>query len=350
MPRRTAPADPPADETPDDAGSTAPTTTVDPAPESTAGSPPPPPPPAAESGVFTWLRSIEITRRSGWLGGVCAGIAERIGIDPLLVRGIVVVLAVVGAPVALLYAVAWFLLPDENGIIHAQELGNGRVTRALPGIVAVFLLSFLPLTQGLWYTGALYWSNLDWGGAVVRAVWTGVVLVAGIVLVVWLARRASAEVPTTPATTDDRPETVPSFPASSGRMRKRMRKPRSPPRSPRRGRRTGRRPRRTARAARRRIRRGARRVEAEPGRVAAAAGRLGRRAEAQRARSPAGRGGDPRGRRGGSRTRTRAHPQADTAPRKCRGRLPRARAGARRVGHRRVRRLPGSPPPAVPSG
>ena len=214
MARRTAPADPPADETPDDSGHAAPTTTVDPVAESTAGSPPPrrpPPSPASSPGSG----SIEITRRPGWLGGVCAGIAERIGIDPLIVRGIVVVLAVVGAPVALLYAVAWFLLPDESGIIHAQELGHGRVTRALPGIVAIFLLSFLPLTQGLWYTGALYWSNLDWGGAVARAVWTGVVLVAGIVLVVWLARRASAEVPTTPATTDDRPETVPSFPASS---------------------------------------------------------------------------------------------------------------------------------------
>lgn len=216
MPRRTtASAEPPADETPDEsAATTAPTSTV---PTTTADPPPQGPgasstPPVAEAAFFSWLRGIDLTRRSGWLGGVCAGIAERIGIDPLIVRGIVVVLAVVGAPAALLYAVAWFLLPDEHGIIHAQELGHGRVTRALPGIVAVFLVSFLPLTQGFWYTGALYWSNLEWGGAVGRAVWTGVLLVVVIVLVVWLARRASADVPTTPATTDDRPETVPTFP------------------------------------------------------------------------------------------------------------------------------------------
>lgn len=207
MPRRTtASAEPPADDTPGgDASEQTATTTV-------AEETQPPPAPAPESGFFTWLRELGVPRRAGWLGGVCAGIAERIGIDPLIVRGIAVVLAVVGAPIALVYAAAWFLLPDEQGIIHAQELGHGRVTRALPGIVAVFLLSFLPLTQGFWYTGALYWSNLDWGGAIGRAVWTGVILVAVIVLVVWLARRASADLPTTPATTDDRPETVPSFP------------------------------------------------------------------------------------------------------------------------------------------
>src|SRR5690606_22316413 len=50
-------------------------------------------------------------------------------------------------------------------------------------------------------------------GAAGRIIWTAVLLAAVIVLVVWLARRSSAEIPMTPATTDDRPETVPTFPA-----------------------------------------------------------------------------------------------------------------------------------------
>ncbi len=169
-------------------------------------------PAAHDPGLFPWLRRLDVPRRNGWLGGVCGGIAARIGVDPLLVRGIAVVLAVVGAPVALLYAIAWFLLPDEHGVIHAQQLGHGRVTRALPGIVAVFLLSFLPLTQGFWYAGALYWGDLGWLGSIGRIVWTGVLLVLAIVLVVWLARRASGEPATVPATTDDRPETIPVLP------------------------------------------------------------------------------------------------------------------------------------------
>jgi phage shock protein PspC (stress-responsive transcriptional regulator) len=230
MARRTTASAPPPDEAADasdqtpDGAADATTTTATAAPETAAASDTPGSDTAGdgataarptESGFFSWLRGLGLQRRSGWLGGVCGGIATRLGLDPLLVRGIVVVLAVVGAPVALLYAAAWFLLPDEAGTIHAQELGRGRVTRALPGIVAVFLLSFLPLTQGFWYAGALYWGDLGWGGAAGRIVWTAVLLVAVIVLVVWLARRSSTEIPTTPATTDDRPETVPSFPADT---------------------------------------------------------------------------------------------------------------------------------------
>lgn len=231
MARRTTASVPPPDEAPEapdaspagaDAGATdapatdAPATGAAPdasatAPDAASASAPLP----TESGFFSWLRGLGLQRQSGWLGGVCGGIATRIGLDPLLVRGIAVVLAVIGAPVALLYAVAWFLLPDETGTIHAQQLGRGRVTRALPGIVAVFLASFLPLTQGFWYAGALYWGDLGWGGATGRIIWTAVLLAAVITLVVWLARRATNDIPTTPATTDDRPETVPSFPAES---------------------------------------------------------------------------------------------------------------------------------------
>lgn len=155
--------------------------------------------PATESRFFGWLRQLGVQRRRGWLGGVCGGIAERIGVDPLLVRGVAVVLAVAGAPVALLYALAWFLLPGDGGVIHAQQLGHGRVTRALPGIVGVFLASFLPLTQVFWWGGAAYWSDLGWGGAFGRIVWTGVLLILVIVLVVWLARRSGDAVPVAPA-------------------------------------------------------------------------------------------------------------------------------------------------------
>ncbi len=210
MARRTTASAPPPDEASDEAPEESPDpseTDAAAAPGAASASAP------GESGFFTWLRGLGVQRQNGWLGGVCGGIAARIGLDPLLVRGIAVVLAVVGAPVVLLYAIAWFLLPDAAGTIHAKELGHGRVTRALPGIIAVFLLSFLPLTQGFWYAGALYWGDLGWGGAAGRILWTAVLLAAIIVLVVWLARRSSGEIPMTPATTDDRPETVPAFPS-----------------------------------------------------------------------------------------------------------------------------------------
>lgn len=202
MPRRTAPTEP---ETPEsDAPETEATATEAAATEA---------PDASAPGFFGWLERLDVSRRPGWLGGVCAGIAARLGVDPTLVRGVAVVIAVLGGPVALLYALAWFLLPDENGAIHARELSRGRVTPALAGIVAVFLASFLPLAQGFWFAGSFYWVDLGWAGAVARMLWTGALIAALVIVVVWLARRAAtSDIPTTPATTDDKPDTVPTFP------------------------------------------------------------------------------------------------------------------------------------------
>lgn len=142
-------------------------------------------------GFFGWMRSIDLPRTSGWVGGVCAGVAARLGIDPLIVRGVVVVIAVLGGPMLLLYAAAWFLLPDEHDRIHAQELVRGRLGRAHAGIIALVLASFLPLTQGFWYLGSTYWGTPQFGASIARALWTAVVLVVLAIAVVWVARRAA---------------------------------------------------------------------------------------------------------------------------------------------------------------
>src|SRR5690606_39828689 len=70
--------------------------------------------------------SSDLTREPGWLGGVAAGLAARLGIDPILVRGILVVVALIGAPALLLYAAAWLLLPDLEGRIHLERLTRGH--------------------------------------------------------------------------------------------------------------------------------------------------------------------------------------------------------------------------------
>ena len=161
---------------------------------------------------FTWMRGLGITRQPGWIGGVAAGIAARLGIDPLIVRGIIVVVAVLGGPAILLYAAAWLLLPDAKDKIHLEELVHGRLESPIAGIGALVLLSLLPIAQGFWYTGALYWGQPSWGESIGRAVWALVVLGAIVAFIVWIARRSSGGLPepvVTPATTDDRPETIP---------------------------------------------------------------------------------------------------------------------------------------------
>ncbi len=159
---------------------------------------------------FLWMRSLGLTRQPGWMGGVCSGIAARLGIDPLIVRGIVVVVAVLGGPAFLLYAAAWLLLPDSNDKIHLEQVIRGRIESPLAGIGALILLSLLPVTQGFWYTGALFWGEPSWGDSLGRVVWTVIVLGLVVGFVIWIARRSSTAEPTVvPATTDDRPETIP---------------------------------------------------------------------------------------------------------------------------------------------
>ena len=158
------------------------------------------------------MRALRLPRQHGWVGGVCAGVAQRLGIDPIIVRGIAVVVAVLGGPAFLLYAAAWLLLPDTDDRIHLERLTRGDFDPANVGIGALVVLSLLPVTQGFWFLGASYWSEPYWAGSIGRALWTILLLAAAVVAIVWAARRSrrsSGEPTVTPATTDDRPETVP---------------------------------------------------------------------------------------------------------------------------------------------
>jgi phage shock protein PspC (stress-responsive transcriptional regulator) len=168
--------------------------------------------PLAGNRFFAWMRSLNLNREPGWIGGVAAGIAARLGVDPLIVRGILVVVAVLGGPALLLYAAAWLLLPDENDKIHLEEVFKGRLDSPIAGIGALILLSMLPVTQGFWFAGSAFWGEPFWAQSFGRALWTVVLLGLIVWFVVWVARRSSraSNVPTpTPATTDARPDTIP---------------------------------------------------------------------------------------------------------------------------------------------
>ncbi|GLY99153.1 PspC domain-containing protein [Actinoplanes sp. NBRC 103695] len=57
------------------------------------------------------------------LGGVCAGLARRFGLDPWIARLIfaVTLLAIPGSQL-LIYPVLWFLMPAEERTFAAQHL------------------------------------------------------------------------------------------------------------------------------------------------------------------------------------------------------------------------------------
>jgi len=56
-----------------------------------------------------------LSRRVGWIGGVCAGIAYRFGVSPGLVRTLYVIVSVLSAafPGILVYLVLWWIIPRD---------------------------------------------------------------------------------------------------------------------------------------------------------------------------------------------------------------------------------------------
>ncbi|MCP2264865.1 phage shock protein C (PspC) family protein [Promicromonospora thailandica] len=121
--------------------------------------------PYPESGFFASIRRGLFPRSDQrWVGGVAGGVAERIGWDPLLVRGLLIISFFLGGLGLVLYGIAWALLPERDGRIHLQEAARGNFDVAMLGSVAVFLIGFAwggPIgwwDNGGWeWLGALFW-------------------------------------------------------------------------------------------------------------------------------------------------------------------------------------------------
>lgn len=114
---------------------------------------PPGPPRAADpvgSRFFDRMRSRPLRRPAGRpVGGVCAAIADHYGIDRVLARVAVVIVAVVLNPlipfILVGYAAGWVLIPDTSGQILAENGLRGRWTWPLAGAIVLGLLGLATL-------------------------------------------------------------------------------------------------------------------------------------------------------------------------------------------------------------
>lgn len=153
------------------------------------------------SGFFSWIRDLGISRSEDrWFAGVAGGIAAKAGIDPLIVRGVFVVLALLGGPGVLLYLAGWLLLPGSDGRIHLEEMLRGRssagMTTATIIIGAVIVISAF---TGLFVAGAPlfsapgFWLFGNWGAfgfpAWISTTATVLFWIAAAVAVAFLVRR-----------------------------------------------------------------------------------------------------------------------------------------------------------------
>ena len=117
--------------------------------------------------MFSTLRGFGVRRNTDerWLAGVCSGVADRLGIDPLIVRGALIVLLFVGGLGGLVYLIAWALLPDQNGKILAEAALHGDGWGiALLIVIGIALISNISDRWWLWTilvpVGLLVWWAL----------------------------------------------------------------------------------------------------------------------------------------------------------------------------------------------
>lgn len=180
-----------------------------------------PGPDSPRDGFFDAVRRMGLARSDDrWVGGVAGGLAERLGVDPLLVRGLLILSFFLTGAGFVLYAVAWALLPERrDGRIHLQEAIRGNFDPAMLGAVVAFVVG-IGWNDGVW---SWWGAGLEWLGALFWiAVWVAVVVL--VVQLVRSRRRPSAQWtpppgagPTPPAPTSTSYTSAPTTgPAESG--------------------------------------------------------------------------------------------------------------------------------------
>src|SRR5688500_7594221 len=153
------------------------------------------PAPAGASPMRTLRRDPE----RAVLGGVCAGIADRLGVDPLVVRVGFIAAAAAGGFGLAVYALAWALVPVDPAAGARRSLPTGRGAVEIAMGAALILLSGLLALRGLgmWFSDAIVWP---------------LVLVAAGAALLW---RQSQPHATTPREVVARPEPSAGTPPAS---------------------------------------------------------------------------------------------------------------------------------------
>jgi len=123
--------------------------------------------------VFDRLRRLGVARTTHgrMAGGVCAGLARRWGVAPIAVRAGFVALMILGGAGLLAYLVVLALLPDERGVILAEQAVRRGDGSAIFLLVIIGLLLAGELSDRWWVWAAIPLAVAAWW--VVRGAATG---------------------------------------------------------------------------------------------------------------------------------------------------------------------------------
>ena len=167
---------------------TSPDETTGGTPPASGGATPSYPPyskPSGMDGFFDGLRRTGIVRSDArWIGGVSGGLARRLNIDPLIVRGLFAVSVLLGGLGLVLYGIGWLLLPEErDGRIHFQQLIRGDFDAAVIGGFGLMLVGFAfpdRWSPIMWWAGDSGW-------------WRGLVGLVAVVVIIGVIASAAGK-------------------------------------------------------------------------------------------------------------------------------------------------------------
>lgn len=104
-------------------------------------------------------RLLRRSRSDRILGGVCAGLASYFGVEPLLVRLVFIVIALLQGAGILLYILLWVLIPEEGvqNLPAGQELVKSGIEGVKQDIAQTTerLRAGAPHRQSAWLGGLL---------------------------------------------------------------------------------------------------------------------------------------------------------------------------------------------------
>jgi len=148
------------------------------------------------------MRRIRRDPEAGMIAGVCAGIAGRAGIDPIIIRLAFVAAALFSGAGLIAYALAWIFIPARQGGTVAARLrpARGNIEAVLGIGLLVLSAALLLRAAGWWVSDAVVWPAIAAaiGGALV---WRQFVGPAGAA--------APAEAPRGPVQAETRVEPLP---------------------------------------------------------------------------------------------------------------------------------------------
>ena len=145
----------------------------EPEPEPTQVTAPPPEPAPVEPGPKRLYRS----RDDSVIAGVCGGLGEYLGVDPVLIRIAAVVLVFAGGAGILLYGIGWIVIPEEPEPGVAPSVPRAGEPERTSGAV---LLGLVFVVLGLFFLLDELWPDfLSW-----RYTWPIALIAVGIAIVV----------------------------------------------------------------------------------------------------------------------------------------------------------------------